>query len=65
MEIMAKALVISMSYFELWDDEVIDPDTAIRALQSVSAELEDATPAEIKAIAKVASQLAKKCQGRR
>lgn len=39
MEIMAKALVISMSYFELWDDEVIDPDTAIRALESVSAEL--------------------------
>ncbi len=58
MEKTTKALLVAMSYFELWNDDVIDPDTAVNALESISAEFQDATPEEIKTITKVASELA-------
>ncbi len=58
MESTVRALLIAMSHFELWDDDVIDPDTAVSALESVSAELSTATPEEIEVISKVACELA-------
>lgn len=58
MEQTAKALLIAMSYLELWDDDVIDPDTAVAALESVSAELHNLTSKEKGTISKVAKQLA-------
>ena len=58
MEKISKALLVSMSYFELWDDDVIDPDIAVGALESISAELKGASNEEREIIAKAANELA-------
>ncbi len=58
MEKTARALLIAMSYLELWDDDVIDPDIALGALESISAELQNATQEEIEIITNVANKLA-------
>lgn len=44
---------------KLWDDDVLDPDIAMEALESISAELQDASPEEKNLITKVSRQLAK------
>jgi len=58
MENTTRALLIALSYFELWDDDVIDPDTAVSAMESITAELNNSSPEEIEVISKVAGQLA-------
>lgn len=57
MDSTAKALVVAMSYLELWGDDVVDPDVALVALESISAELQGATKEEIEAISKAAKAL--------
>ena len=58
MENTARALLIALSYFELWDDDVIDPDTAVSAMENATAELRNSSPEEVKIISKIAKQLA-------
>ena len=58
MESTARALLISLSYLELWSDEVINPDVALSAIESITSELDRSTKEEIEVISKVASDLA-------
>lgn len=56
---LAQALVKTAAFLELADDEVLDPDAAIEALETISEQLQAASPAEKDALrAALAAELA-------
>jgi hypothetical protein len=57
MQILAKALIDTAAFLELSGEDVIHPDDAVRALESIGHTLHSATPAELSAISAALSDL--------
>lgn len=53
MESLAKAVVCAFAFLELSGDDVVDPDSAVSAMESMSAELQTCTDEEKAALRKV------------
>ena len=45
-----RVVVQAAAFFELCDDDVLDPDTAVKELESISAELQRLDPADKSAL---------------
>jgi hypothetical protein len=58
MNSLAHALVESAAFIELSSDEVIDPDAAVRALESIVSALSEASEEEKKAVITYCSEQA-------
>ena len=56
MHALANAIVDQALFLELSDDAAIDPDAAVRALESIASALAQASPAEIAAVRSVIRQ---------
>ena len=54
MKHLARALVDALAFLELSGDDVIDPDTAVKAMEMISATLQDASDEEVDALAQAA-----------
>lgn len=50
MKSLAQALVEAVAFLELSEDEVIDPDSAVQAMESVSHSLQTASVQEKRAL---------------
>ena len=55
MDRIAQALVASVAFLELSDDDTVDPDSALTTLETVGAILQDASPSELLAISNAAA----------
>lgn len=64
MNTLAKALLNLAAFLELSGDDVVDPDSAIAAMEDAAATLQDATPAERQALVAAAKSLAKQTTDR-
>jgi hypothetical protein len=53
---LAEIVVRSIEFFELVEDAVVEPDTAINILESIAADLEEATSEEHAALKQAASE---------
>ena len=53
---LAEIVLRSIEYFELVDDEQLDPDTALQYLEGISADLTEATPEEQAAVREAANE---------
>jgi hypothetical protein len=51
---LAKAVVDAFAFLELSDDDVVDPDNAVEAMEMLTAELRECSPAERQALAEAA-----------
>ena len=60
MEHLAKATIYALMFFELVEDDVLDPDTALRLSESIIGELEDSTDEEKFELFRVCRKLAEK-----
>ena len=47
MKALAKAILNLSSFIELSSDDVIDPDSAVKALEQLASDLSEATPGEV------------------
>jgi len=63
MKALARAIVDLAGFLELSGDDVVDPDSAVTALESMAVELAKATPAEKRAIRAAAMERAKGARG--
>jgi hypothetical protein len=63
MNAMARAILVTAAFLERSDDLSVNEDDAVRALESIAAELEAATPQERAALREAARQLAKASSG--
>jgi hypothetical protein len=54
MQNLAKAVVDVLAFLELSGDDVIDPDSAVKAMESIAATLHDASEEERAALAEAA-----------
>jgi len=54
MKHLAKAVVDAMAFLELSEDEVIDPDSAVKAMEMIAATLQDASDEEVEALRQAA-----------
>jgi hypothetical protein len=54
MKHLAKAVVDAMAFLELSEDEVIDPDSAVKAMEMITATLHEATDEEVDALRQAA-----------
>ncbi len=50
MQALAKAVVDALAFLELSDDTTIDPDSAVQAIEDLTATLRTASPAELQAV---------------
>ena len=50
MTALATALINMAAFIELSDDEVIDPDSAVSALEQLAYDLRDVSPAEVECL---------------
>lgn len=57
MKPIMRALVMATAYIELGDDEFIDEDFAVHALESVCAELQVCSKADIQALREVLAEM--------
>jgi hypothetical protein len=57
MQTLAKALIDAAAFLELSGDDVIHPDAAVRALESIGATLQSASPSELSAVRAALSDL--------
>lgn len=57
MKTLAKALIEIAAFVELSGDDVIDPDLAVRALESMANTLHSASPEELVAIRAALSEM--------
>jgi hypothetical protein len=57
MRAMARALITSLAFFELSDDDVVDPDAAVQVLEDVGGELANCTPEEKAALKAALAQM--------
>jgi hypothetical protein len=51
MKHLCRAIIWSACFLELSDDDVVDPDSAVKALEDIAATLQSATTEEEKAFA--------------
>lgn len=58
MRTLALALLEATSKFELWDDETVNPDEAVSALESVASILAGCSDEEKKVLSEVALETA-------
>ena len=58
MEHIALALLEALAKFELWDDEIVDPDSAVQALEDAAAEIQQCSSEEIELLRRVAEKAA-------
>ena len=63
MTAMARALLATAAFLELSDDSSVNEDDAVRALESMAAELDSATAKEKAALREAAKQLANESTG--
>jgi len=63
MKTLARAVLIASGFLELSDDSVVDPDSALTTLESIAAELQEATPDERDALKRAAEQMAEESSG--
>lgn len=64
MKALATAIVEALAFLELSDDDVVDPDSAVEAMESIAATLAEGSAKERNAIAKaVKSALAHEQEG--
>lgn len=56
MKNLALAVLQATSKFELWDDEIVNPDEAAEALEQVAAILSDCSEEEKRVLAEVARE---------
>jgi hypothetical protein len=54
MKHLAKALVDAVAFLELSSDDVIDPDSAVKAMEMIAATLQNASDEEVEALAQAA-----------
>jgi hypothetical protein len=57
MKTLAKALIQTAAFLELSDDDVVQPDDAVRTLQNIAHTLHSASPDELAAIRAVLQEL--------
>src|SRR5262249_5968014 len=57
MRAMARALITAVAFFELSDDEVVDPDAALQVLEDIGGELSHCTPEEKAALKAAVAQM--------
>ena len=50
MQTLAKALVDALAFLELSGDDVVDPDSAVKVMESIAATLQEASEEERNAI---------------
>ena len=62
MKKMADILLTSIGYFAIWDEDYIDPDSSLKALEGFASELSECTDEEIKVLAEVAAENAIKAR---
>ncbi|WP_043317157.1 hypothetical protein [Microbulbifer sp. HZ11] len=60
MESLAKAVIQALMFFELVEDNVLDPDTALKNAENLIAELEDCTNNEKSELLRVCKDMALK-----
>tara|TARA_B110001454_G_scaffold212220_1_gene228791 strand:+ start:491 stop:775 length:285 start_codon:yes stop_codon:yes gene_type:complete len=60
MEHLAKATIHALMFFELVEDDVLDPDTALRLSESIISELENSTDEEKSELFRVCRKLVEK-----
>ncbi|WP_078082609.1 hypothetical protein [Microbulbifer mangrovi] len=63
MECLAKAVIQALMFFELVDDNVLDPDTALKNAESLIAELEDCSNEEKSELLRTCKEMAIKEKG--
>ena len=63
MKTLARAVLILSGFLELSDDSIVDPDSAVAALESIAAELQEATPEEREALKRAAAEMAEESSG--
>ena len=56
MQGLASALLTAMSYFEIWGEDYVDPDMAVKALEEVASDLSECSDEEIRLLARVARE---------
>jgi hypothetical protein len=54
MKHLAKAVVDALAFLELSSDDVIDPDSAVKAMEMIAATLHEASDDEVEALAQAA-----------
>ena len=59
---LASSLLTAMSYFEIWGEDYMDPDMAVKALEEIASELAQCTDEEIRALADVAREQAQRAR---
>lgn len=64
MKALARAILVTAAFLESSDDSSVNDDDAVRAMESLAAELHSATPQEKAALREAAKQLAKESTGR-
>jgi hypothetical protein len=64
MKALARSLIQAALFLELSGDDVVDPDSAVRALESIAHELADAGEAERLALREVLDELIREEQDR-
>ena len=63
MKTLARVILETAAFLELSDDTIVNEDDAVRAMESMTAELESASPQERAALREAARQLAKESSG--
>ena len=61
---LCRAIIWSACFLELSDDEVVDPDSAIKALEDIATALVEATDEEKQAFAEACSEEAADLEGK-
>ena len=57
MRVLARALITAVAFFELSDDEIVDPDAAVQILEDISGELSECSNEEKAALKAVLAQM--------
>jgi hypothetical protein len=55
--------LIASGFLELSDDNVVDPDSAVGAIEDIAAALQEATPEEREALRRAAEEMAGESRG--
>jgi hypothetical protein len=62
MKSLCRAIIWSACFLEMSDDDTVDPDSAVKALEDIASSLQEATDDEKKAFAIVCAEEADKLQ---
>lgn len=59
---LANALLTSIGYFAIWDEDYLDPEMSIKALEGFASELAECTDEEIRIFTEVVAENAIKAK---